>query len=106
MKLLAALLKHNTTCTELDLSNTGMTDAAVQQLAITMCNISKAPQLVLLNLCDNPLSPMSETVLQGLAKLRPQLGATGPDANLGSTYCQSRDDAAWARASAPACRRG
>eukprot|EP00966_Prymnesium_polylepis_P154440 3565752-Prymnesium_polylepis.2 len=59
-----------------------MTDAAVQQLAILLCNVSKAPQLTKLNLSDNPLSPMSETVLNGLGRLRSQLhvvlGQAGP----------------------------
>ena len=36
-----------------------------------------------------------------LAKLRPQMGATGPDANLGSTYSQARDEKAWARTAVP-----
>jgi hypothetical protein len=39
-----------------------------------------------------------------MAKLRPQLGATGPDANLGSTYNQGWDEAAWARTSVPFSR--
>lgn len=66
-------LGDNTTCTELDLSSTGLTDSAVQQIAIALCNVSKAPQLARLDLCDNPLSPMSETVLGGLSRLRPDL---------------------------------
>lgn len=82
IKQLGEALGENTTCTELDLSGTGLTDAAVQQLAITLCNVSKCPQLAMLNLCDNPLSPMSETVLNGLGRLRPQLhvslGQAGP----------------------------
>ena len=76
IRQLIEALAESTTCTELDLSNSGMTDAAVQQLAIVLCNVSKAPQLVVLNLCDNPLSPMSETVLSGLSKLRPQLNVS------------------------------
>jgi len=82
MKQLCEALGENTTVTELDLSGTGMTDAAVQQLAILLCNVSKAPQLTKLNLSDNPLSPMSETVLNGLGRLRSQLhvvlGQAGP----------------------------
>jgi len=70
---LGKTLGENTTCTELDLSGTGLTDAAVQQLAIALCNVSKAPQLEVLNLRDNPLSPLSETVLSGLSRLRPKL---------------------------------
>jgi len=73
IRQVAEALGENTTCTELDLSSTGLTDSGVQQLALALCAVNKAPQLALLNLCDNPLSPMSETVLQGLSHLRPQL---------------------------------
>jgi len=77
-----ATLAENTTCKELDLSSTGITDAGVQQLAIALCNTAKCPQLKLLNLCDNPLSPMAETVLSGLRRLRPNLNVSLGEAPL------------------------
>lgn len=70
---LCDVLALNMTCTALDLTNTSMTDAGVQQLAVALCDVSKAPQLLHLNLCDNPLSAVSETVVAGLSKLRPNL---------------------------------
>ena len=70
---LGEALGENTTCSELDLSSTGLTDVAVQQLAATLCSVTKAPQLEALILCNNPLSPISETVLSGLQRMRPKL---------------------------------
>ncbi|KAL1530019.1 hypothetical protein AB1Y20_000944 [Prymnesium parvum] len=70
---LVEALKENDTCTELDLSGTEVTDAGVQQLAVALCTVATAPKLVRINLCDNALSPVSETVLRGLSRLRPKL---------------------------------
>eukprot|EP00966_Prymnesium_polylepis_P031295 727688-Prymnesium_polylepis.1 len=78
IRKLLEVLGKNTTCTELDLSSTGLTDAAVQQLAIALTSPALAPQLKALNLCDNPLSLMSETVLSGLSRLRPELHVSMP----------------------------
>merc|ERR1719230_259077 len=67
----AAALASNTTCTELDLSQSGLTDAGVQQLAATLAVPSRCAKLRKLQLSGNPaVSTMGETVLRGLCKLR------------------------------------
>ena len=68
---LADALAKNTTCTELDLSNTGLTDVAVQQLAAALAVPSRCPKLTKLNLTANPqIGKMGETVVRGLSRLR------------------------------------
>jgi len=71
MTRLCETLGANTTCKALDLSATGITDAAVQQLAITLAVKSRCPQLRELDLRGNPgITAMGETVAQGLCRLR------------------------------------
>lgn len=67
-------LAVNTTCTELDLGNSGLSDTALQQMAATLAVSSRCPKLTKLNLSSNPaLSKMGETVARGLCKLRTNL---------------------------------
>ena len=65
-------LSANTTCTNLDLSDTSLNDAAVQKLAIALSTGCGA-KLSVLDLRSNPLSPAGETMMQGLLKMRPSL---------------------------------
>ena len=51
-----------------------------------------------------PRMPADDGVDGSLSRMRPQMGARGPGANLGSTYNQSWDDAAWARKKVPMSR--
>lgn len=77
---LAEALSKNTTCTELDLSSTGLTDEAVQQLAASLAVPSRCPKLRRLNLSGNPsMSKMGETVVCGLCRLRVGLELTLDD---------------------------
>lgn len=70
-KQMTEAIAVNTTCTELDLSQTGLTDTALQQLAATLAVPTRCPKLRKLNLGANPeLSKMGETVASGLSKLR------------------------------------
>jgi hypothetical protein len=71
MQQIAEALVTNTTCTTLDLSETGLNDTALQQLAATLAVPSRAPKLKKLCLGGNPqLSKVGETIAQGLCKLR------------------------------------
>ena len=51
-----------------------------------------------------PRMPADDGVDGSLSRMRPQMGARGPGANLGSTYNQSWDDAAWAQKKIPMSR--
>jgi len=75
IKRLAEALKDNTTCTALDLSESGLTDSALQQLAATLAVASRLPKLKKLILGPgNPgLGNVGQTVAQGLCHLRPGL---------------------------------
>lgn len=72
IKQLGDTLAKNDTIIELDLSGTGLNDAALQSLVATLA-CGAAPQLRVLNLCDNEVSLAGETVVQGLRKMRPAL---------------------------------
>ena len=64
-------LADNTTCTELDLCNTGLTDVALQKMAVTLAAPSKCAKLKKLDLSRNPaLSKMGETIARGLCTMR------------------------------------
>jgi hypothetical protein len=74
IKQLAEALKDNTTCTALDLTNSALTDTAMQQLAIGLAVPSRCPKLKKLLLGENPqLGNMGQTIAQGLARMRPGL---------------------------------
>jgi len=80
---LCSTLAQNTTCEELDLSETELTDEALQRLIVAFCSASCAAQLRVLNVRGNPFSLAGETMVQGLRRLRPALdvrldGADGP----------------------------
>ncbi len=67
----AEALVENTTCKTLVLSECGLTDGALQQLAATLAVPTRCPNLRRLDLRGNPaLTPVGETVAQGLARLR------------------------------------
>ena len=71
-KQLSDTLANNNTVKQLDLSGTGITDAALQPLvAVLACGAS--PQLNVLLLRDNQLSMAGETMVQGLRRIRPAL---------------------------------
>lgn len=75
-QMIAALIA-NTVVTELDLSQTGLTDVALQHLAAALAVPSRCPKLRRLNLSGNAsLSKMGETVARGLCKLRAGLELT------------------------------
>jgi len=82
IKQLAEALKDNDTCTTLDLTNSALTDTAMQQLAIGLALPSRCPKLKKLMLGENPqLGNMGQTVAQGLARMRPGLELSfGPNA--------------------------
>jgi len=81
VKLCEALGK-STTCKTLDLSNTRLTDGAVQQLAIMLAVTSRCPQLSAIDLRGNPgITAMGETVAQGLCRLR-----SGLEVSLGEGF--------------------
>lgn len=67
-------LVANDTCTLLNLSNTGLDDKALQQLAVVLAVPSRCPKLRTIDLRGNPgLTAVGETVAQGLCRLRPTL---------------------------------
>jgi hypothetical protein len=71
LKQMADAVAANTACTSLDLSHSGLTDLALQQLAATLAVPSRCPKLRKLNLSGNPqISKLGETVASGLSKLR------------------------------------
>jgi hypothetical protein len=65
-------LAANTRCTALDLSGTGLTDAALQRLVVAM-STGCAPQLKTIDVRENDFSLAGETMAQGLSRLRPAL---------------------------------
>mmetsp|Transcript_28274 Transcript_28274/g.59409 ORF Transcript_28274/g.59409 Transcript_28274/m.59409 type:complete len:230 (-) Transcript_28274:205-894(-) len=65
-------LAANSTCTELDLSSTSLTDSSLQKLVIQL-SMGSAKQLQVVHLRDNPFTLSGETMLQGLQRLRPSL---------------------------------
>jgi len=81
MKMLCEALAANTTLVNLELSDCTLTDAAVQQLVITLCAASKCPKLKKLDLRGNPgVTVAGETMVQGLCKLRKEFEVQlGPD---------------------------
>lgn len=87
MPKLCAALSQNTTCTELDLSDSALTDVALQSLAATLAVPSKCPKLKSIKLQCNPqLTAVGETIAQGLCRLRPGLEvALGKDFDPTST---------------------
>ena len=72
MKLLSDTLATNDTIKQLDLSGTGITDAALQPLVAALA-CGACPQLSVLLLRDNQLSMVGETMVQGLRRMRPAL---------------------------------
>ena len=71
IKMLCDALNTNDTLTSLDLSESGLTDAELQKLAITLTVASRCPKLRRLNLRGNPgVSVAGETMAQGLCKMR------------------------------------
>ena len=71
MPQLCEALTVNDTVTALDLSDSGLNDGALQQLAIALCVPSRCPKLRKLNLSGNAgLSVAGETMAQGLCRLR------------------------------------
>lgn len=74
MKQLGEAISANTTCTALDLSESALSDTALQQLAMVLALPSRCAKLRKLDLRGNPaLTVMGETVARGLCKLRPGL---------------------------------
>ncbi|GLC44160.1 hypothetical protein PLESTB_000901600 [Pleodorina starrii] len=71
-KKLADLLKSNTCITSLDLSGNSISDEGAQALA-SMLGASGAPELIELDLRDNPLSPAGTQALEAVSKARKQL---------------------------------
>ena len=69
---LAAAVGANATCTTLDLSGAGVTDAVLQALVAALATGGCA-KLRRLELGGNPLTLSAETMAQGLRLLRPQL---------------------------------
>lgn len=94
MKQLLDALVTNTTCTELDLSESTLTDGALQQLAATLAVPSRMPKLKKLCIGGNPqLSKMGETVAQGLCKLRAGLELSlgdGVEAAIDGFVCEKQ----------------
>ena len=88
--MLIEALCGNTTCKELDLTGTGLDDGAVQRIAVALFDKSKCPQLVKLHLGGNGLTPVGETILQGLRKLRPSLDASVGDAPLADGFVHEK----------------
>jgi len=78
---LCEALAANTTVLKLDLSNTQLSDPALQKLVVTMASSSCTPQLECLDLRSNPFSLAGETMAQGLRKLRPKLSILLGDAS-------------------------
>lgn len=71
IKQLVEALKDNDTCTELDLTNSALTDATMQQLAIGLAVPSRLKKLKKLKLGENPqLGNMGQTIAQGLKRMR------------------------------------
>ena len=67
----------NTVVTELDLSSCGLTDTALQQLAVKLAVPSRCPKLKKLDISGNPeITKMGETVANGLTRLRAGLELT------------------------------
>ena len=74
MPQLCEALVPNDTCTLLNLSNTGLDDKALQQLAVVLAVPTRCPKLRTIDLRGNPgLTAVGETVAQGLCRLRPML---------------------------------
>ncbi|KXZ49929.1 hypothetical protein GPECTOR_19g380 [Gonium pectorale] len=71
-KKLADLLKSNTCITSLDLSSNNISEEGAQAL-VGMLSNSGAPELIELDLRDNPLSPTAIQALESLGKARKQL---------------------------------
>ncbi|PNW74699.1 hypothetical protein CHLRE_12g486550v5 [Chlamydomonas reinhardtii] len=71
-KKLADVLKSNSCITSLDLSQNHISDEGAQALA-AMLQGSGAPELIELDLRDNPLSPSAVQSLESLQKARKQL---------------------------------
>jgi hypothetical protein len=71
---LGSALASNETCKTLELTECGLTDGALQQLAASLAVPSRCPKLQKLDLRGNPaLTQVGETVAQGLRGLRPGL---------------------------------
>lgn len=72
LNLLLDALAKNTTCSELDLSNSGLTDASIQRIAVRLFS-GAANQLTLIDMRNNGFTLAGETVAQGLERLRPKV---------------------------------
>jgi len=87
LKQLCEALSTNETCTALDLSESGLTDAAFQQLAAVLALPTRCKKLRKLNLRGNPqLTQAGETMAQGLCRLR-----SGLELELGEGLGGGRD---------------
>lgn len=71
IKQLCEALSENNTLAVLDLSESSLNDAALQQLAISLSVPTRCPKLTKLDLRGNPdLTVAGETMAQGLCRLR------------------------------------